>query len=294
MITRQARGEIMDLNDMMTIDHVVRVHPGGTVTYDDTAGVYAPEITCDYDGPFAEAQILPEHIADMVADVKRQGWSLLCGWSQQYLTKNDDPIMHASEFIGGALADHVRETPGYWVALAVELHPKEGDPEYRDGNGESDAAGWVLAHRPAPMLSDDHYGRDVITGADIALMASEDAGSHDLPYEAGERVGPKFNSVAALMLWQWSLESGQDDECGDAQYGNGWHALFRDERAVLHADGVGRVSAWTIDAREDLDKAWAGIQRGAVTEDDPDDLHGDDDPACTADDPDYCDGACNI
>lgn len=139
----------MELNDLMSIDHVVYVREDGTVTDDRavTNGVYAPEIYCDYSGPFADAQISREHTADMVAMVKAQGWSLLCGWSGAYLTQGDDPIMHQSEFIGGPLADHVRETPGYWVALSVEIHPGEDDPEYNDGNGESDAAGWVLAHR---------------------------------------------------------------------------------------------------------------------------------------------------
>ena len=139
----------MDLNAFMTIDHVVHVHSDGRVTDNDTQGIYAPEITCDYSGPFAAAQISREHIADMVASVKAQGWTLSAGWSGAYLTRGDDPIMHASEFIGGALADHIRETPGYWVALSVELYPSESDPEHESngGNGESDAAGWVVAHK---------------------------------------------------------------------------------------------------------------------------------------------------
>jgi hypothetical protein len=33
------------------------------------------------------------------------------------------------------------------VACTVELHPGEDDPEYRDGNGESEYAGWIVAHR---------------------------------------------------------------------------------------------------------------------------------------------------
>lgn len=137
----------MDLNGLMTIDHVVHVHSDGRVTDNDTQGIYAPEVHCDYTGPFAEAQISREHTAAMVESVTAQGWTLATGWSSQYLTRGDDPIMHESEFIGGPLADHIRETPGYWVALTVELHPGEDDPEYNDGNGESDAAGWVVAHK---------------------------------------------------------------------------------------------------------------------------------------------------
>jgi hypothetical protein len=119
-------------------------------------------------------------------------------------------------------------------------------------------------------LTTDHFSRDVITGADIAWLASEGGGGHDAPCEPGERVSPKFDSVAALILWQWSLDSGQDDDCGDAQYGNGWHALFRDERAILHTGSSGFVSAWRVDPDKDLDAEWAEIEAGAVTEDGPD------------------------
>jgi hypothetical protein len=135
----------VDLNSIMEFDHVVCVRDDGTVTDRGTTGVYAPEITCEYDGPFAEGQITDEHDQAMIESVKAQGWDVLTGWSGQY--GYSGPIMHASEFIGGALADHIRATPGYWVACTVELHPKEDDPEYDDGNGESEAAGWVLAHR---------------------------------------------------------------------------------------------------------------------------------------------------
>jgi hypothetical protein len=139
----------MDLDNLMSIDHVVRVLPDGTVT-DKTPdgkplGVYAPEVYCDYDGPFAEASITKEHDRDMVKYLADQGWHVADGWSGQ--DRYSGPIMHPSEYIGGALADHIRETPGYWVALSVEIHPKEDDPEYDDGNGESESAGWIVAHR---------------------------------------------------------------------------------------------------------------------------------------------------
>lgn len=135
----------MDLNALMAFDHVIRVRRDGTVTDQGTIGVYAPEIYIEYDGPFAEAQISDAQERGMVTWVKGQGWDLLTGWSM-----NGGPaIMHDSQFIGGRLADHIRETPGYWVRLSVELHPGEDDPEHESngGNGESDCAGWVLAHR---------------------------------------------------------------------------------------------------------------------------------------------------
>ncbi len=81
----------------------------------------------------------------------------------------------------------------------------------------------------------------------------------------------KFSSAAAELLWSWSLDSSQDEDCGDAQLGNGWHALFRSERAVLHTGNSGFVSAWRIEDGADVDAYWAEIEKGARYMDDWDD-----------------------
>lgn len=90
-------------------------------------------------------------------------------------------------------------------------------------------------------------------------------------YKGGDGVGPKFDSVAAAILWTWSLDSSQDAECGDAQYGNGWSALFRDERAVLNTTASGAVYAWRVGVNEDLDATWSRVESGAVYADDVED-----------------------
>lgn len=112
-------------------------------------------------------------------------------------------------------------------------------------------------------LSDDLFGR--------AVIKSNDPFPEAWPYESGNDVRPKFDSVAAAILHTWSLDSSQDETSGDAQYGNGWHALFRSERAILHTDNGGFVSAWRIDDDDkDVDDVWAEIERGAVYPDDDD------------------------
>jgi hypothetical protein len=111
-------------------------------------------------------------------------------------------------------------------------------------------------------LSDALFGRSVVcdgdpTGADGCWA-----------YLPGDDVGPKFDSVAAAIMWTWSLDSTQDEDCGDAQLGNGWHALFRDERAILHTGNSGFVSAWRIENGKDVDTVWAEIEQGARYMDD--------------------------
>lgn len=150
---RTYRNPRMDrpINELMEFDHVVAVMPDGRVIDVDEGfnhlDVYAPEVVIDYDGPFAEAQISKQHDADMVESLREQGWEVLSGYSGQH--GYSGPVMHRSEFIGGGIEDRIREEPGYWVALTVEIHPGEDDPEHESngGNGESEAVGWIVARK---------------------------------------------------------------------------------------------------------------------------------------------------
>jgi len=105
------------------------------------------------------------------------------------------------------------------------------------------------------------------------MESDQETAGIEWPYEAGDDVRPKFDTVAAAILWHWSLDSSQDEDCGDAQLGNGWHALFRDERAVLHTGNSGFVCAWLIEDGKDIDAYWAEIEKGAQYMDD--DTEGD-------------------
>lgn len=94
---------------------------------------------------------------------------------------------------------------------------------------------------------------------------------HPCPRDRFERCpsySPKFSSAAAELLWTQSLDSSQDKECGETQYGNGWHALFRIDRAILHTDSQGFVSAWLYPTVQELEDAWKGAQADAAYESD--------------------------
>lgn len=100
------------LNDRMEFDHVIQVHEDGSITDEPT--VHAPEL---YDG-----------------ELTASNWTLLRGYSGQ--ESHPGPIMHASEFIGGRMAEDIRVTPGYYVAL---VNGTLDDSE----EGE----GWAVAYR---------------------------------------------------------------------------------------------------------------------------------------------------
>jgi hypothetical protein len=125
-----------DLNEIMEFDHPVQIGPDGEVT-EIGPGVYAPELLMETD---EDGQILDEHEADYIEQARRQGWELLTGWTGQHAYHG--PVMHPSEFVGGALSDHIRETPGTYVVITVETDDSE------------DAAGWAVAYRPAPERSE--------------------------------------------------------------------------------------------------------------------------------------------
>lgn len=74
------------------------------------------------------------------------GWELVNGYSGQHGYAG--PVMHPSEFIGGAMAAHVMETPGVYVAVIVDHYP---DPEVDGDEPDGDAVGWALLH----MTDDD-------------------------------------------------------------------------------------------------------------------------------------------
>lgn len=157
-IKEGSRSKSDTLDALMSMDHVIRVDANGLV-HDDVRDVYAPEINMDTDD---DGQILAEHDAALIADLKRAGWTAETGWTGQHGNHKGNPVMHVSEFIGGSLAEHILSTPGYWVACAVdvdsEVCPNESptcklsDPCVicTDESGEQrerEAAGWVILHR---------------------------------------------------------------------------------------------------------------------------------------------------
>src|SRR5574341_560762 len=107
---------IMNLNDLMEVDHVIAVHHDGTVT-DGPSWLYAP------------------NLLDEKLDSPQ--WSMLSGYSGQ--DRYSGPVMHDSEYIGGGLARHILEIPGHYVAVVA--YWSDGDDD------ESDYAieGWAVA-----------------------------------------------------------------------------------------------------------------------------------------------------
>lgn len=110
------------LNDVMEFDHVIEVYASGHVET-DVAACWAPQLYATSD---ADGSHVPGTDADLIDQAKRQGWELLTGITGQY--GYSGPCMHASEVVGGGLADRILATPGYWVTVVVwEIDDSEPD-----------------------------------------------------------------------------------------------------------------------------------------------------------------------
>jgi len=120
-----------DLNAWTEFGSPFRVHPDGTVSHDhDTLApetLYHVETTDDTPG--ADVEGLDD------------GWTLLHGYTGQHGYRG--AVMHASEYLGGKLAEDVLAQPGLYVLCTVEVIDDE------TGEQHDEPAGWAVAHLPA-------------------------------------------------------------------------------------------------------------------------------------------------
>ena len=115
------------LNEEMEFDHIVYSHGDGTISdVNPYVSLWGPDIyTCEQeDGTWTEEDL-------------EGPWSLLTGFSGQHDYSGGH--MHASEYIGGGLARHILETPGFYMAAAVIPLPRG-----EDGDEEPDS--WAVAY----------------------------------------------------------------------------------------------------------------------------------------------------
>lgn len=126
------------LNDRMEIGHVIEVHRDGTVT--DATGVAAPTLLDD--------------------ELDSQLWTFFsAGYSGQH--GYNGPIMHDSEYIGGALERDILAHPGYYAAVesgyshSADCGTPDLDhvPNEKCGYPEADfyeyAEGWAVVFKPS-------------------------------------------------------------------------------------------------------------------------------------------------
>jgi hypothetical protein len=115
-----------ELDALMGITELpVRVLPGAVVV--QAGDVYSPDLVHVEGAPAGEDV---EGIPD--------GWTLLTGYSGQ--DRYAGPVMHASEMIGGRMAEDILSTPGVYTATTVEVDPTDDEPD-------PFPAGWAVARR---------------------------------------------------------------------------------------------------------------------------------------------------
>lgn len=125
------------LNDLMSFGHVVVSDGNGNVT-EPSAPEYGPEVV--YAKADADGQLIKQPGAnDFDIDMFGYGdWDLMRGFTGQYSYRG--AIMHQSEYIGGAMEDHIRANAGYYVAVVVDVL-LIGETQ------ESENDGWAVAFK---------------------------------------------------------------------------------------------------------------------------------------------------
>lgn len=212
-----------NLSEAMDFDHVVLILPGGVI--DTATGLHAPEL------PYYESD---EQIAE---EVERTGWTLLSGYTRQM---GGGPIMHASELIGGHLAEHILCNPGLYVAMVAECDAEECECGWEDAcecasedecececscSTETSAAGWVVAFREHEMPSGAYQcpccGDDYIGTAYICEECDESG--CELTFDGTGEVG----------FWECNRDdvTGEDDPEDDGRRFNCADCLRTDVRA---------------------------------------------------------------
>ena len=121
-----ATDRVYSLSDIMDFDHVITVRPDGAI--EDAPNVYATELFQweQEDGTWVEELST------------REPWELLSGFTGQYGYRG--PMMHASEQIGGGLAEHIVTHPGLYVALYPSVIALDGS--------DADPDSWAVAYLP--------------------------------------------------------------------------------------------------------------------------------------------------
>lgn len=130
----------MDLNAIMEFDHVITVDHDGNVT-DGPSWLYAPSLL---DGELDSPQ-----------------WSMINGYSGQ--DRYPGPLMHSSETIRGALAEHILSVPGHYVAIVASYSPE-------DASLELDVEGWAVARYCDHVWRSGSIGSMYVDPEDIATV----------------------------------------------------------------------------------------------------------------------------
>jgi hypothetical protein len=120
---RDTLNTLIDFDSPFTIDDS---EPANLLRYDAAA----PSVPSVYLYVDADGNGVGEE------EIDGTGWAPVSGFSGQYGYRG--PVMHASEQLGGGMADWVIENPGTYVVVAVECLSEEG------GDEDLEPAGWML------------------------------------------------------------------------------------------------------------------------------------------------------
>lgn len=120
------------------------------------------------------------------------------------------------------------------------------------------------------LIKDEMFHRSVLVDSDFGEDLLPEDYKVSGGYGPGETVSDKYGNVATFIVDFWVNDAGmtgEDEQAGCTDFGNGWNGLFRDERILINTDSQGFVRARRLDDDEDMDEVWNEILKEAVDSD---------------------------
>ena len=131
------------LNDIMEFGTVVDVFSSGRIDR-NVPEVRAPEsyIEAHWD-KYGDPHVMEEHRKAYRDSMERAGWEIVR--QPKSFGTYGDGFMDPAEYIGGWFEQEIRENPGTYVAVTIEVLALTGDARYE--NDSPEPYGWVVLRK---------------------------------------------------------------------------------------------------------------------------------------------------
>lgn len=138
--------ERADIYDVVDVSLFSTMGRASIVPCDRLHGIWIPEyVELEDDDDYA-SQLSRRQLTPMGKLVETPTWEAVSGFSGQYLYSG--PVMHPSEYVGGAMAEWIAEHGGLFATIVVEAPCYDyGEPEEFCSTGDGcdcEPAGWML------------------------------------------------------------------------------------------------------------------------------------------------------
>lgn len=134
-----------NLNERLSLDRMpIEIHADGSIT--DRPDVHSPLVYWEDvhpDGMWRKSTWHSGH--ERIPPTAPDGWEFIDGYSGQ--EGYSGPVMHHSEYVGGAMERDILAEPGVYTAVVVDCLTDDDYPDGVPEDVEIEPAGWAVLRR---------------------------------------------------------------------------------------------------------------------------------------------------